>query len=190
MKRLLMSLLVLLPMLAAAQVHFGYLSYNSVLKQMPEYQEAQKNLTELKTKYDQEAKRGEEEFQRKFSEFLQGQKDFPQNILVKRQTELQDLMDKAVSFREECQKLLSEAEQQMMDNMSKKLDSAINEVGMTSGLFVILNTDDHACPFLNPALGEDVTTRVLTVLGIVTPPAADTGAEAQPAADTATPANE
>jgi len=166
MKRLLTTLLVLLPMMVMAQVQFGYLSYNEVLKQMPEYLTGQQQLIELKAKYDAEATRGEEEFQRKFSEFLQGQKEFPQNILVKRQAELQDLMDKAVKFREECQTLLAQAEQDMLRDLTKKLDDAIQEVGMTSGLAAILNTDDHKAPFVNPALSVDVTPLVLNTLGI------------------------
>ena len=72
----------------SAQVKFASVDYEKVLKQMPEYAQAQQSLSELKAKYDQEATRGEEEFQNKFSEFLQGQKDFPENILVKRQAEL------------------------------------------------------------------------------------------------------
>ena len=166
MKRLLMSLLVLLPMLAAAQVHFGYLSYNSVLKQMPEYQEAQKNLTELKTKYDQEAKRGEEEFQRKFADFLQGQKDFPVNILQKRQAELQELMDRGVKFRKEAERLLAEAEQTLLKGITDQLNKTIVGIGMEMGYSFILNIDDNACPFINPLLGDDVSNIVREKLGI------------------------
>ena len=75
---------------------FGYLSYNEVYKQMPEYKKACDDFAALKAKYDAEATRAEDEFQRKFAEFLNGQKDFPQSIMLKRQAELQDLMEKSV----------------------------------------------------------------------------------------------
>ena len=89
---------------------FGYLSYNAVFAQMPDYQKAKEDFAALKAQYDAEATRAEEEFQRKFTEFLQGQKDFPKSIMQKRQAELQELMDKSVAFRKEAQRLLAEAE--------------------------------------------------------------------------------
>ena len=55
----------------------GYLSYNAVFQAMPEYAVSQRKLADLKAKYDKEAQRSEAEFQRKFVEFLQGQKERP-----------------------------------------------------------------------------------------------------------------
>lgn len=43
-------------------IRFGYLSCDSVLHSMPEYNAAMKNLKELKAKYDSEMKRVEDEF--------------------------------------------------------------------------------------------------------------------------------
>lgn len=149
-----------------AQVQIGYLSYESVLKKMPAYAQAQQSLSELKTKYEQEATRGEEEFQRKFSEFLQGQKDFPENILVKRQAELQVLMETGIKFRQEAQQLLAKAERELMAGVESQLNDAIRVVGVEAGYAAILNTDNNQCPFVNPAIGEDVTKAVMRKLGI------------------------
>ena len=75
---------------AAAPSHkFGYLSYNEVMLAMPEYTQAIKSLEELKNTYDQEMVRAEQDFTKKFTEFLDGQKSFPENIMLKRQKELQ-----------------------------------------------------------------------------------------------------
>ena len=149
-----------------AQVQIGYLSYEDVLKKMPAYAQAQQSLSELKTKYEQEATRGEEEFQRKFSEFLQGQKDFPENILVKRQAELQVLMETGIKFRQEAQQLLAKAERELMAGVESQLNDAIRVVGVEAGYAAILNTDNNQCPFVNPAIGEDVTKAVMRKLGI------------------------
>ena len=159
-------ILLLLPLMAAAQVKFGYLSYRTICQEMPQYVQAQQELLSLKTVYEQEAARGEEEFQRKFADFLQGQKDFPANILQKRQAELQELMDKGIKFRKEAENLLAEAEQTLVKDLSKKLDEAIVAVGMEMGYAFILNIDDNACPFINPLLGDDVSNVVREKLGI------------------------
>ncbi|MBQ9558616.1 MAG: OmpH family outer membrane protein [Bacteroidaceae bacterium] len=149
-----------------AQMRIGYLSYDAVMHRMPEYTEAQQKVAELRVKYEQEATRGEEEFQRKFSEFLQGQKDFPENILVKRQAELQALMETGIKFRQEAQQLLSKAEQDFMAGVHERLYNAIQTVGQEGAYAAVLNTDGNQCPFINPALGEDITKQVLNKLGL------------------------
>lgn len=166
MKRLFAILLMVLPMAVMAQIQFGYLSYKQVMQQMPEYAKAQQDLDLLKQKYEQEALRGEEDFQRKFVEFLQGQKDFPQTIMQKRQAELQHLMDNGVNFRMQVVKLLEQAEKDLMAEVEKKLNHVILEIGIEQGYGFILNTDGHSCPYVNPVVGVDVTKLALQKLGL------------------------
>ena len=173
-KQIILSLfLALVPFLVASAQEeatrvpqFGYLSYNEVYKQMPEYQKAQEDFAALKAKYDAEATRAEEEFQRKFAEFLQGQKDFPASILQKRQAELQDLMEKSVNFRKESHKLLLQAEAELQQPVAVKLDQAIKAVGAELGLIFVLNTDGNALPFVHPQVGVNITKAVFQKLGI------------------------
>ncbi len=166
MKRVFVVLLLALPMAVAAQVKIGFLSYNEVLQQMPEYAQAQERMSTLKAQYDKEAQSSEEEFQRKFAEFLQGQKDFPQNLLLKRQAELQALMDTNIKFRQEADSLMQKAEQDMLAEVQDRLDVAIEAVGISEGYAAILNTDGNQCPFVSPALGNDVTLLVKQRLGL------------------------
>jgi outer membrane protein len=173
MKSLITLLLALLPFLGVSAQdegvrvpQFGYISYNEVFQQMPEYQKAQEDFAALKAKYDAETTRSEDEFQRKFAEFLQGQKDFPPSILQKRQAELQELMDKSVNFRRESRKLLRQAEAELQRPVAEKLDEAIKAVGAELGLIFVLNTDGNSLPFVHPQVGVDITRPVLSKLGI------------------------
>ena len=169
MRRLLTFLPSLLLCIAAStQIQFGYISYEQVLKEMPEYAKAIQDLDTLKAKYEAEAQKGEEEFQRKFVDFLQGQKDFPQAIMQKRQAELQSLMDNGVNFRLKSQELLAQAEEDLMQEAKKRLNNALLEVGVEQGYGYILNTDTGSCPFINPVVGVDVTELVRQKLGLVT----------------------
>ncbi|MBR1682288.1 MAG: OmpH family outer membrane protein [Bacteroidaceae bacterium] len=145
---------------------FGYLSYNDIFQRMPEYAEAQASFAQLKAKYDAEAQRAEDEFQRKFAEFLQGQKDFPASIMQKRQMELQDLMDKSVAFRQETQRLLKQAEAELQAPVAAKLNEAIQAVAGERGLTFVLNTDNNAVPFIHPQVGVNITEPVLIRLGL------------------------
>lgn len=165
MKRLFVFLFVVVPIAVSAQIQFGYLSYSQVIKEMPEYDQAMRELQTLKAKYDEEAVRGEAEFQKKFVDFLQGQKDFPQTIMQKRQAELQSLMDNGVAFRVQVQGLLAQAEKDLVAEVQKKLNRVLLEIGVEYGYGFILNTDDNACPYINPVIGVDVTELVRRKLG-------------------------
>ena len=169
MKRLSLILPLLLFCIAGmAQIQFGYVNYEQVLKELPEYAKAQEDLAALKAKYEAEAQKGEEEFQNKFVDFLQGQKDFPQAIMQKRQAELQTLMDAGVSFRVKSQELIAKAENELMQEAHKRLKSALLEIGVEHGYGFILNTDDNSCPYINPVVGVDVTDLVRKKLGLAT----------------------
>lgn len=134
---------------------------------MPQYAQARQQIANLQAKYEQEAQRSETEFQRKFSEFLQGQKDFPTNILQKRQAELQDVMERGIAFRQEAQQLLSKAEKDLMQDVYNQLNAAIAAVGVEQGHAFILNVDDNSAPYINPQMGVDVTDHVRVKLGIL-----------------------
>lgn len=164
---------------ASAQIQFGYVSYEQVLKEMPEYAKAQQDIAALKAKYEAEAQKGEEEFQQKFVDFLQGQKDFPQAIMQKRQAELQSLMDNGVAFRMKSQELIAQAEKDLMQEAQKRLNRALLEVGVEMGYGYILNTDGNNCPYINPVVGVDVSNIVRKKLGLAV---AEEPSQAAPAA--------
>ena len=155
MKRLFTVLLLVLPLSLSAQMQFGYLSYKTIMAEMPEFAQVKQSMSELKAKYDAEATRGEEEFQKKFADFLQGQKDFPQNILMKRQRDLQEQMEKSIAFRKEADALLRTAEADMMKPLREMLDELIRNVGLERGYEMIINLDTPAYPFLHPSVAED-----------------------------------
>ncbi|MBP3711094.1 MAG: OmpH family outer membrane protein [Bacteroidaceae bacterium] len=169
MKRLSFILIFFLfCIMGQAQIQFGFVSYDQILKEMPEYAQASQDLAALKAKYEAEAQKGEEEFQRKFVDFLQGQKDFPQAIMQKRQAELQALMDNGVAFRMKSQDLIAQAEKDLMQEANKRLNRALLEVGVEMGYGFILNTDNNNCPYINPVIGVDVTELVRKKLGLAT----------------------
>ena len=157
-------LILLLPLMAGAQVKFGYFSYEKAFASMPEYAIAQANLKDLRDKYDAETKRVEKEFNRKYEEFLEGQSDFAPTILQKHQTELQELLKKNVAFKAETAKLLKQAETEAYVPLREKLSKVVAQIGAERGYAFILNTDGDACPYINPEMGEDVSDAVREAL--------------------------
>ena len=144
----------------APAAKYGYLSYSQVFENMPEYKLAQQQLKELRNKYEMEAQYNEASFKRQFAEYLQGQKDFPQSIMLKRQRDLQEALEKSLAFREEAERLLKQAEKEALAPIKSRLDNAIRMVGGAYNLDYIYNLDTNAMPYVNPALIMDVTTLV------------------------------
>ncbi len=145
---------------------FGYLSYDNVFKAMPDYADAQESLNLLKGKYEAEIKRAEVEFERKYSEFLQNQKSLPEAILLRRQKELQQLMEKSIEFKNEIKAQLAKAQSEMTAPVTAKLDAAIKAVAERHNLQYVLNTDNNNCPYVNAACGLDITNEVMATLGV------------------------
>ena len=142
-------------------IKFGYLSYESVLKSMPEYGVVMMRMDSLRSSFKAEMQRVEEEFNRKYEDFLEGQKDFPRTILLKRQTELQELMQKNIDFKQQLQKELADTEAQLMAPLRIHLNEAIATVAREQKLALVINTDANACPFIEPMLGVDLNSAVI-----------------------------
>jgi outer membrane protein len=145
-------------------IKYGYLSYDSVFQAMPEYATMQANMNELRAKYEMEQKRVENDFNKKYEEFLDGQAGFPQTILQKRQSELQEMLDKNIAFKKESQRLLCKAECEAKAPLKERLAAVLRQVGEARGYAFILNTDGNVAPWLNTAMGEDITETVKNLL--------------------------
>ena len=165
MKKLFLIMFVSVASLAAsAQIRFGYLSYDSVLTSMPDYQLARRSVSDLRLKYDAEMKRAEQEFNEKYEAFLEVQRDLVPAILRKRQAELQEMMEKNIEFKKEAQKLLQQAENEAYAPVKRKLNEAVAKVGGERGYAFVLNTDGDTCPYVSPEMGEDATEFVKAVI--------------------------
>lgn len=135
---------------------YGYLSYQEALESMPQYAMVQKQMEDLRSQYQAETLRVEEEFNRKYEEFLEGQREFPKTILQKRQTELQQLMEKNIEFKANSLKELDAAEKEAMAPLRLRLNDVLREIGINKGYAFIYDTDTKALPFLNPEMGDNI----------------------------------
>lgn len=168
-------ILTLLPLAAAAQEHastaaaghrvsFGYFSYDEVLHSMSDYTLAMHQLDNLRAQYEVEQKRSEDEFNQKYEEFLEGQSSFAPTIRAKRQAELEELMQKGIDFKQQAERLLSQAKKDALEPLKRRIAEAAQTIGNQSGYDFILNTDNNALPFVSHASGEDVTARMKSIL--------------------------
>lgn len=169
MKKFLLVIFACIAMAAQAQenapaLKFGFLSYDLALKSMKDYAAVQMRMDSLRSAFNAEMQRVEDEFNRKYEDFLEGQKDFPRTILLKRQTELQEMMQKNIDFKQQLQRELTDTEAQLMAPLRIHLNEAIATIAREQGLVLVINTDANACPFIEPTVGIDVNELVVKKL--------------------------
>ena len=169
MRRLILLVFTMVALTVSAQdstavIRFGYLNYQQALQSMPQYALVQQKMTDLRQQYEAEMQRVTNEFNRKYEEFLEGQHEFPKTILQKRQTELQELMTRNVTFKEEGRKQLADAEREALAPLKIQLSETVARIASERGLALVINTASDACPYINPALGEDLNQLVADAL--------------------------
>lgn len=143
---------------------FGYFSYETVLQSMPDLAAVREKMNRLRSQYDAEMKRAEDEFNRKYEDFLEGQRGFEPSIYKKRQAELTDLMQRNLAFKEKARKLLAKAEDEAMKPLKERLSAAVESVGRQHGYAFILNADNNALPYVDAFVGQNVTAAIIAEL--------------------------
>ena len=81
--------------------------------------------------------RTNEEFQKKYQEFLAQADSLPKNIAERRQKELQDMAQRQEQFQQEAYQSMQKAQQDAMAPIYQKLDEAIQAVGKAEGVVYI-----------------------------------------------------
>lgn len=143
----------------------GRISSKTILQNMPQYKAMQNSMKALKAQYEAEARKSEEDFQRKFEEFMQGQNEFPKTILEKRQNELQSMLEANADFRVKVQSLLAEAEKSLMADVMSEMNDAVTIAAEERGISIVFDMDGGSVPYMVRGLAVDLTSAVILLLG-------------------------
>lgn len=162
--RKLLFLLVISPLAIVAQTKFGYFSYSAVLDSLPQYKEAMQDYDKLKERCMKEIDHNELQLTRFYVAFLDGQREFPEPILRKRQKELQQMIDNSVVFRDQLKVWLRHAKDSLTVPSRQAIDSALCRVCSELSLSHAVDTDRSGYRYINPEFGEDITEEILSVI--------------------------
>ena len=165
LKKIFLLLILVLPMSVFAQ-KFGHIKSQESLFAMPEYTKAQTDIKTMQKQYEDDMKRVQDEFQKKFTAFQEEQANLPKNILERRQNELQQLQERGMQMGQDAQRELEKAWMEMLEPIAKKIDDAIKAVGQEGGYVYIFDLNSTQIPFVNETLSTDVTSAVKAKLGI------------------------
>ena len=165
LKKIALILLLIAPMSVFAQ-KFGHIKTQEILVAMPDYIKAQTDIQTMQKQYEDEMKRAQEEFNKKFTAYQEEQANLPKNIQERRQKELQELSQKGMQMQQDAQQELERSWMSMLEPIAKKIDDAIKAVGQDGGYVYIFDLNTTQIPFVNETLSTDVTGAVKAKLGI------------------------
>lgn len=157
-------------LLQAQEGRFGFIDFNSTLKLMPGYMEAQINLQKIQSDYRGELERSKREFERQYVEFMLEQDNLSPTIVAKRQRELQLLMDNNAKFKNQVLQDIEERRDELLVPLKKQLMEAVALTCVTMSLDYVIDTGTGTYLFINGNKGVDISNEVYAVLGIETLP--------------------
>ena len=165
LKKIVLAAILALPLSVMAQTKFGHMNSQDVITAMPEYTKAQTDLDAMAKQYQEEMQRTQEEFNKKYQEFLAQADSLPRNIAERRQKELQDMDQRQQQFQQEVYQSMQKAQQDALTPIYQKLETAIQAVGKAEGVIYIFDIARTPVAYIG-AESIDLTAKVEALLGI------------------------
>lgn len=159
------SLLFVEKIAAQTPQQIAYINSNELLETMPEKVRASNKLIDLNNKYKDELKVMQNDYNKKYSDFISYQTSMAENIRLRRMQELYELERQINDFMKVAQEDISNTEKELIEPMRQKIKDAIYKVGVERGFVCIYDLANPAIAFVTPD-ATDATPFVKQKLGI------------------------
>ncbi|HHX30984.1 MAG TPA: OmpH family outer membrane protein [Bacteroidales bacterium] len=149
----------------ATQSTVAYINSNELLKAFPERKQATEQLLVLSEEYKKELDLMQNEYNKKYSDYITYQASLAENIKLRRMQELTELENRMQEFMEMAQKDIEFQEKERLEPLKKRISEAIYAVGLERNYTVIYDLADPGIAFVSPN-AEDANLFVKQKLGI------------------------
>lgn len=143
MKKIIAALLLIVPMTLMAQenLKIAYIDTQALITAMPQYDAALKQLEDMQLTYTTEGKKLQDEFQKKYTEYLQKRDSLDNTIREYKETELQRLQQSIEEFSQNAENNLKKKQQELMTPIIESAQKAIKQVGDENGFTYIIDSN-------------------------------------------------
>jgi outer membrane protein len=148
------------------QVRIAYVNTTELLNAFPEREIASQRLLELSENYRRELELMQNEYNRKYADFITHQATLAENIKLRRMQELTEMENRIRQFMELAQQDIENQEQVMLLPLKRAINEAIQAVGIEFNFAVIYDLANPAIAFLSPD-AVDANPLVKLRLGII-----------------------
>lgn len=165
------NLLVLICLLSYGSIsaqnaqQIGFVNSNDILAVMPERIEASATLEDLNKRYKDELAVMQNDYNKKYTDFISYQTSMAESIRLRRMQELYELERNLNDFMKVAQDDVAAKEKELLDPLRLKVKTAIYDVGLEKGFICIYDLANPTIVFVTPA-ATDVTPLVKQKLGI------------------------
>lgn len=152
MKKIIIALLMCLPFTVMAQgnLKIGIFNSQEVITIMPEYNAGMTELENMNLKYQTEAKKLQEELEKKYQEYTSTAETLDAAIRQYKETELARLQQSIQEFATNADNTLKKKQQELMLPIANKIQQAIKKVGDENGFTYIIDNAANVVPYVSP----------------------------------------
>ncbi|GHV15886.1 hypothetical protein FACS1894169_08550 [Bacteroidia bacterium] len=128
----------------------AYINSNELLEAMPDKVQASNILIDLNQKYKDELKVMQNDYNKKYSDFISYQTSMAENIRLRRMQELYELERQINEFMKLAQQDIESQEKALIDPLRQKIKDAVYQVGIEKGFVCIYDLANPAIAFVTP----------------------------------------
>lgn len=150
--------------LQAQALKIGYTNTDYILSRLPETKQIESDLKTHRNQLGAQLKSKQEEFERKYQSFIDGQATMTDVVKNDVQTELQALQESIQKFAAEAEKSMQNKQVQLLAPVYEKIDGGIKEVAKEHGYSHVFSQG----VLLYATEEFDISDLVLTKLGVET----------------------
>lgn len=136
-----------------------------LLDAFPEKKRSVDQLLTLSDNYKKELELMQNEYNKKYSDYITYQASLAENIKLRRMQELTELENRMQQFMELAQQDIENKEKELLEPLKQKMKEAIRAVGMEQRFTVIYDLADPGIAFVSPD-AIDANSLVKRKLGI------------------------
>ena len=139
MKKIIITIMLALPMLASAQ-KFGHINTQELFAQMPEVNQVKLKMDTIQGQYEEQLASMNEEFQKKYQDYQTQEATMADAIKQIRQQELQEMNQRIQLFYQTAEQDIQKKQQELLTPVHEKMAKAIKTVGEREGYTYIFDS--------------------------------------------------
>ena len=149
---------------AQAQSKIGYINFEGVVQQMPEFNTVKGQLDIYQKQFIDQLSTMNTELQNKGKEYQAGQEKMTDAMRTTKQAELQDIQKRIQDLQTSAQQQVDSKASELYKPLTEKATAAINAVAKEKGYSYVLNSGQTQLLVSPPA--DDLTAAVKLKLGL------------------------
>lgn len=139
MKKLIIAIALVLPMIASAE-KYGYVNTQELFTQMPEVALVKAQMDTIQGQYESQLSLMNEELQKKFQDYQANQATMAAGIRQVREQELTEMQQRIQTFYQTAEQDIQKKQQELLAPVHEKMAKAIQSVGQKEGYTYIFDS--------------------------------------------------